>query len=385
MSAAIVRMLEIERGNVGGEYRPALTAGGETGDEVDVYLYDTTSGGAGFVQSATRDPRAFLETTLELLEDCDCTHSCYKCLHTYENRYYHADLDRKLAATFLRHILGRELLPTLGPETENRLLRSLGQDLQDSGESIQYGDGYLDIQSRDNKRIVLSHSFSNQPGSARAFSALSSATGEQLMLPHLLVERALPVAQHRALGLADTELGVISKTIPTVEEGGIEVYDLESLQEGWQEAAPVCRVAVQALEGKPVFILRLSESIMERFPIKRPVGRSGREETVARMEAGSYLVCQRIEELEPSDSMNRLIAVLRHESDIFRATGKSSTVGFIQLRGENKGRISVGYSSSKSTCQPETLTINGIKTLGIVRGILKDGDVIEIKKEKNGS
>jgi len=43
MSATIVRLLEIERGNVGGEYRPALTPGGETGDEVDVYLYDITA------------------------------------------------------------------------------------------------------------------------------------------------------------------------------------------------------------------------------------------------------------------------------------------------------------------------------------------------------
>lgn len=81
--------LEIDRANVGAEYRAAQTDRGRNGAEVDVYLYDTTPGGAGFVKAAVEDPKTLLRQAIGLLDGCDCESSCYKCLRSYNNRFLH--------------------------------------------------------------------------------------------------------------------------------------------------------------------------------------------------------------------------------------------------------------------------------------------------------
>ena len=379
MSATVVRSLEIERGNVGGEYRPALTSGGENGSEVDVYLYDTTAGGAGFVQAATQNAQAFMEATLELLEECTCTHSCYRCLHTYENRYFHGDLDRKLAASILKHILGIEAAPRLDDTTEIRLLRSLERDLNDSGQPAVLKDGFVELTNQDNKRIVLAHSLApNNPGSEKAEIAIQNAPSHT-PLAHLLVERALPIASRRAAGFSESELGAnATANLPVVENGGVEVFDLDGLKDGWDEAESKFRIDV-GMNRDGIFILHLTEPVLEKTPVKVATGRSGTERVAARMEEGSLLIMQRIEAIPPTRKMNGHIAIVHHENDVFRATKLPTTIGYLQVRGED--RIRIGYSSSKKKCQPEILNVEGINVLGVVRGIYVDGKVIEIKKE----
>jgi len=380
MSAAVVRQLEIERNNVGGEYRPALTAGGATGSEVDIYLYDTTSGGAGFVQAATSDAKAFLHRTLELLEDCDCTHSCYKCLHNYENRYLHADLDRKVASAVLKHVLGREAQPNLDMETEDRLLASLIRDLNDSGHKhIVSGPGYLELPEADNRRVVLGHSLNpDVPATQRAAEALA-VSSSKVIIPHLMVERALPLAVNRALGVPTTN-PVPKDSIPpfaqVVTEGGVPVYNLKQLSHGWTDVEPIVRVSVGNITRDTAFLLQLEEPLLEKFPIIRT------ERVVGRVTPGTLLLMQRFDSVPPTRMMSGHIAVVRHRTESFRATRSPVTLGRLQWRGE---RIRVGYVSTRPNCKPEILATDGLEVLAVMRAIYHAGELIATEAETDES
>ena len=133
MAIVAANLLEIDQANLGAEFRTAQTPRGSQGLDVDVYLYDTTPGGAGFVTAAAGDPERLLLQALELLAGCTCSESCYRCLRSWSNRFLHPDLDRFLGVSFLRHILNKESRPLLDANREENLLTVLTRDLQDSG------------------------------------------------------------------------------------------------------------------------------------------------------------------------------------------------------------------------------------------------------------
>ncbi|WP_210215123.1 DUF1998 domain-containing protein, partial [Mesorhizobium sp. M4B.F.Ca.ET.089.01.1.1] len=74
---------------------------------LDVYLYDTLSGGAGYADLAARNIEEILQQTLALLEQCPakCEQSCESCLRHYHNQYLKERLDRNLGAELLRYAL----------------------------------------------------------------------------------------------------------------------------------------------------------------------------------------------------------------------------------------------------------------------------------------
>jgi ATP-dependent helicase YprA (DUF1998 family) len=47
-----------------------------------------------------------LSVAWKKMENCNCDPSCYNCLRSYENQKIHDELDRKLAAKFLRELTG---------------------------------------------------------------------------------------------------------------------------------------------------------------------------------------------------------------------------------------------------------------------------------------
>ena len=75
-----------------------------------IILYDAVAGGAGHVRRlVTKDGQAFqqvLKKSLEIVDHCSCDKSCYQCLRNYYNQKIHDQLDRKLAADFLREWIG---------------------------------------------------------------------------------------------------------------------------------------------------------------------------------------------------------------------------------------------------------------------------------------
>lgn len=107
LAKAASLLLEIESGEVLAEYRPALNEHGAAGSLVEVFLYDTLAGGAGFSPQLAPRGRELFELALHLLEHCPerCDSSCYRCLRSFKNKLDHALLDRFVGAQLLRHVL----------------------------------------------------------------------------------------------------------------------------------------------------------------------------------------------------------------------------------------------------------------------------------------
>lgn len=70
---------------------------------LEVFLYDTLSGGAGYAEIAARHIVEILQATRELLESCDCETSCTECLNHFHNQHLQSRLDRHLGATLLKY------------------------------------------------------------------------------------------------------------------------------------------------------------------------------------------------------------------------------------------------------------------------------------------
>ena len=79
----------------------------QQGDELhlDIYLFDTLSGGAGYSELAGRHLSEILTNSLALLENCptNCDRSCESCLRHYHNQHLKNRLDRRLGAQLLRY------------------------------------------------------------------------------------------------------------------------------------------------------------------------------------------------------------------------------------------------------------------------------------------
>jgi ATP-dependent helicase YprA (DUF1998 family) len=148
LAKAACQTLEIEPGEVLAEFRPALTEAGAAGHEVEIFLYDTLAGGAGFsTELVSRAPGLF-KRARELLANCpnsNCDASCYRCLQSFRNRMEHALLDRKLGIQLLEHALHGGY-PTYPPERVERSLDLLKDDLE-----RQFGSDFLFVRNAERK------------------------------------------------------------------------------------------------------------------------------------------------------------------------------------------------------------------------------------------
>ncbi|MEX2374326.1 MAG: DEAD/DEAH box helicase [Dehalococcoidia bacterium] len=104
---AACHRFDLEPSELNAEYRPALTTEGMAGVQVEIYLYDTLPGGAGYTSRIRQELAPILTYALELLKGCDaaCDSSCYRCLRSYQNKFEHQLLDRFVGAALLEHVL----------------------------------------------------------------------------------------------------------------------------------------------------------------------------------------------------------------------------------------------------------------------------------------
>ena len=111
LAKAACQLLELEPGELMAEYRPALTPNGRSGHEVEIFLYDTLPGGAGFSAELATSNVGLFQAARSLLKDCpeNCDSSCYRCLRSFKNRIEHSLLDRHIGAQLLEYLLDGKL------------------------------------------------------------------------------------------------------------------------------------------------------------------------------------------------------------------------------------------------------------------------------------
>ena len=98
--------LDLDPAEFGSGFRIVPIA--EGGDvHLDIYLYDTLSGGAGYAELAGAHLREILQNVLVLLEGCPskCDRSCQSCLRHFFNQHLRDRLDRSLGAALLRYAM----------------------------------------------------------------------------------------------------------------------------------------------------------------------------------------------------------------------------------------------------------------------------------------
>ncbi len=124
-------MLEIEPGELMAESRPALTPGGTSGLEAEIFVYDTLPGGAGFSSQLTDSGLELFQRALYLMKTCpeNCNSSCYRCLRSFKNKFEHSLLDRHVGAELLEYLLNGEH-PEFSPERMHSSTALLYHDLR---------------------------------------------------------------------------------------------------------------------------------------------------------------------------------------------------------------------------------------------------------------
>jgi ATP-dependent helicase YprA (DUF1998 family) len=99
--AAAAQELDIRREELDGLFRQ-LPDG-----KVEVIIYDNVPGGAGYSRRIAERFREVLQKAYALTSTCSCQTSCYDCLRTYSNQFFHQELDRNLVADFLQPIVDK--------------------------------------------------------------------------------------------------------------------------------------------------------------------------------------------------------------------------------------------------------------------------------------
>ncbi|BCM94151.1 hypothetical protein IAD21_06054 [Abditibacteriota bacterium] len=151
LSLSASRCLDIDPGELSAGYRfmPASVAQEEgLVGLVDVYLFDTASGGAGYAAEAGEVLNNVLDEALNILENCpeNCGRSCTKCLRHYGNRFYHEQLDRFTAASLLRYARWNTLPTVPSLQEQITLLAPLKRYFELEGFTTQTGVTVAGIQ-----------------------------------------------------------------------------------------------------------------------------------------------------------------------------------------------------------------------------------------------
>lgn len=132
LTASRHRQLDLDPAEFGSGFRvaPALQDGVRV---LDLFLYDTLSGGAGYAEIAARNLPEILEDTLVLLENCTCDSSCPECLDHFHNQHIQSRLDRMLGASLLRYVTHGEEPHCSPPNKQVAALSQLRASLELDG------------------------------------------------------------------------------------------------------------------------------------------------------------------------------------------------------------------------------------------------------------
>ena len=104
LSASRHKQLDLDPSEFGAGFR-IVPSPESNATYLDVYLYDTLSGGAGYAELAGQNLGEILDDVQNLLDDCPspCERSCESCLRHYHNQHLKERLDRRVASQLLRY------------------------------------------------------------------------------------------------------------------------------------------------------------------------------------------------------------------------------------------------------------------------------------------
>lgn len=331
---AACRLEDLEPNDIDGDFRFAPGDGAR--QYIDLYLYDQTAGGAGFVKAASRDPQRLVEEALQLLDSCNCDDSCYQCLRSYKNRYEHDLFDRRIGADLLRAAFKGAPL-SIDPDREDLALDRLEADLTESGATITRASGGL---IRDSGEVIcLAHPFvENQPCSTRG-KALANDT-DAIAVDILMVLRALPIATSVALAVPNVDRNAGLRPDPAgVPEIAAQAVSVGDVTPG-QTAA---RFAVSGSEAGD-FLFRLNANVLS--------GKKG-DGNGPVFKGAMCLFRPHSGVADKTTEKTDVFLLRRTDGKVFGATGEAWTVGLLQSVSGDGIRIRYRPASQFMECASE--------------------------------
>jgi ATP-dependent helicase YprA (DUF1998 family) len=100
---AAASVVSAEDDEIGGFVR--IVSKDDEASRRQLVLFDEASGGSGYVRKAFLSLDQIITTARELLDNCRCEKSCYRCLRTYENQFEHQLLDKQIIKPYLDGLL----------------------------------------------------------------------------------------------------------------------------------------------------------------------------------------------------------------------------------------------------------------------------------------
>ena len=162
LAASRHSQLDLDPTEFGAGYRLISTSVDRT-ISLDVYLYDTLSGGAGYAQLVAKYFDEIITDTLKLLEECTCDTSCTDCLDHFHNQHNRNLLDRKLASSMLRYCIYGQLPNAACIKSQEVQLQALSQSLgldrfeHSFNEQVAGGEWALTVNEADRKVHVRTY------------------------------------------------------------------------------------------------------------------------------------------------------------------------------------------------------------------------------------
>ncbi len=96
MKSGAIEILDMRDGDIDGAVEPL------DNDRFRVVFYDSLPGGSGFLPLLLSYYQGIVEKAQKKLAKCDCEDVCYKCLLSYSNQQFHAELNRQKAIDILK-------------------------------------------------------------------------------------------------------------------------------------------------------------------------------------------------------------------------------------------------------------------------------------------
>lgn len=121
---------------------------------IDIYLYDSLSSGAGYSVSIAEYITELLDDVEELLESCDCSSACSKCLKHYRNQYVHGLLDRFAALQLLKWGTDGEKAKPISIGEQINMITPLVDILRRYGCEITTGDKITVVYHNSAEKII---------------------------------------------------------------------------------------------------------------------------------------------------------------------------------------------------------------------------------------
>ena len=203
ITLAASRVLQIDEGEMGGNWLPVA---GAHGGAVDLFLYDTLPGGAGYTRLTQANLSEVLRAALGILERCegDCPTACYRCVLHYGNRFFHHGLDRHLGAALLNHVM-HGTTPALTEaavlNTAERIAEVLRLRGVDHEVGYRWGDLLVPLVVRvrgKSRWVAVHHALSDGKRERESMGAAARAAGAEVVaIDAFTVQHDLPTAVGR--------------------------------------------------------------------------------------------------------------------------------------------------------------------------------------------